>query len=267
MRCFDAFRIVISLKKHFNKHMSCQSLETPRRSCDVIAMRCLFQQYLISRKWVWHKRYGHLLMTNKLSGILHVGYKLSMMTSSNGNILRVTGHLCGEFTGPRWIPAQRPVTRRFDIFFDLRLNKRLSKQSRGWWFETLPSPLWLHSNAFIMHHSSSPYLPNHNPIPLINVKLMFCGKNVNQECGKRFHATTFSTCQGNHNDAIKLNHFPRYWLFVRGIHRWPVDSPHEGKWRGALMFSFMCAWTKGWTNNRDARDLRRHGAHCNATVL
>ena len=60
-----------------------------------------------------------------------------MMTSSNGNIFRVTGHLCGEFTGHRWIPhTQRPVTRSFDIFCDLRLNKRLSKQSWGWWFET-----------------------------------------------------------------------------------------------------------------------------------
>ena len=46
------------------------------------------------------------------------------MTSSNGNIFRVTGHLCGEFTGPRWIPrTQRPVTRSFDVCFDLRLNK------------------------------------------------------------------------------------------------------------------------------------------------
>ena len=42
----------------------------------------------------------------------------------------------GEF------PAQRPVTRSFDIFFDLRLNKRLSKHSWGWWFETLSCPLW-----------------------------------------------------------------------------------------------------------------------------
>ena len=39
-----------------------------------------------------------------------------MMTSSNGNIFRVTGHLCGEFTGPRWIPSKRPVTRSFDVF-------------------------------------------------------------------------------------------------------------------------------------------------------
>ena len=45
-----------------------------------------------------------------------------MMTSSNGNIFRVTGPLCGEFTGPGEFPAQRPVTRSFDVFFDLRLN-------------------------------------------------------------------------------------------------------------------------------------------------
>ena len=47
-----------------------------------------------------------------------------MMTSSNGNIFRVTGYLCGEFTGPRWIPpTQRPVTRSFDVFFELHLKK------------------------------------------------------------------------------------------------------------------------------------------------
>ena len=70
-----------------------------------------------------------------------------MMTSSNGNIFRVTGHLCGEFTGPRWIPAERPVTQSFDVLFDQRLNKRLSKQSWGWWFDTLPRPLWRHCNV------------------------------------------------------------------------------------------------------------------------
>ena len=72
-----------------------------------------------------------------------------MMTSSNGNIFRVTGHLCGEFTGPRRIPTQRPVTRSFDIFFDLRPNKRLRKQLWGWWFETPLCPLWRHCNDFI----------------------------------------------------------------------------------------------------------------------
>ena len=70
------------------------------------------------------------------------------MTSWNGNIFRVTGHLCGELIGPRWIPTQRPVTRSFDVVFDLRLNKRLSKQSKGWWFETPSRPIWHHRNVF-----------------------------------------------------------------------------------------------------------------------
>ena len=52
--------------------------------------------------------------------------------------------------------AQRPVTRSFDILFDLRLNKRLSKQSWGWWFETLSRPLWRHSNVSSLSFKTSP---------------------------------------------------------------------------------------------------------------
>ena len=69
------------------------------------------------------------------------------MTSSNGNIFRVTGPLCGEFTGPGEFPTQRPVTRCFDVFFDLRLNKRLSKQPWGWWFEMPSWSLWRQCNG------------------------------------------------------------------------------------------------------------------------
>ena len=69
------------------------------------------------------------------------------MTSSNGNIFRVTGHLCGEFTGPGEVPTQRPVTRSFDVFFDLCLNKRLNKQPWGWWFETPSWSLWRQCNV------------------------------------------------------------------------------------------------------------------------
>ena len=69
------------------------------------------------------------------------------MTSSNGNIFQVTGPLCGEFTGPGEFPTQRPVTRSFDVFFDLRHNKPLSKQPWGWWCETLSRSLWRHRNV------------------------------------------------------------------------------------------------------------------------
>ena len=70
-----------------------------------------------------------------------------------------------------------------------------------------------------------------------------------------------------HDDVIKWKHFPRYWPFVRGIHRSPVISPHKGQWRGALMFSLICVWINGWVNNREVGDLRRYRAHHDVTVM
>ena len=71
----------------------------------------------------------------------------------------------------------------------------------------------------------------------------------------------------SHDDRIQWKYSPRYWPFVRGIHRSPVNSPHKGQWRGALVFSLICAWINGWVNNRKAGDLRRHGAHYDVTVM
>ena len=70
-----------------------------------------------------------------------------------------------------------------------------------------------------------------------------------------------------HDDVIKWKHFPRYWPFLRGIHRSPVNSPHKGQWRGALMFSLICVWINGWVNNGEAGDLRRYRAHYDVTVM
>ena len=53
---------------------------------------------------------------------------------------------------PRWFPRQRPVTRIFDVFFDLLLHKRLGKQSWHWWFETPSRPLWHQYNANVKFH-------------------------------------------------------------------------------------------------------------------
>ena len=47
----------------------------------------------------------------------------------------------------------------------------------------------------------------------------------------------------------------------------PVNSPHKGQWRGAFMFSLICAWINGWVNNREAGDLRRHRAHYDVSVM
>ena len=72
-------------------------------------------------------------------------YYSFMMTSSNGNIFRDTGLLCGEFTGDRWIPCTKASDAELWCF--LRLNKRLSKQSWGWWSETSSRPLLRHCNV------------------------------------------------------------------------------------------------------------------------
>ena len=61
--------------------------------------------------------------------------------------------------------------------------------------------------------------------------------------------------------------FQGYWPFVRGVHRSPVNSPHKGQWRGALMFSLICAWINDWVNNREAGDLRLHRAQYELTVI
>ena len=70
-----------------------------------------------------------------------------------------------------------------------------------------------------------------------------------------------------HDDVIKWKHFPRYWPFVRGNHRSPVNSPHKGQWRGALMLSLISAWINSWVNNREAGNQRRHRAHYDFTVM
>ena len=71
----------------------------------------------------------------------------------------------------------------------------------------------------------------------------------------------------SHNDVIKWKHFPRYWPFVRGIHRSPVNSPRKGQWRGALMFTLICTRINGWVNNCEAGDLRRNRAHYDVIVM
>ena len=67
--------------------------------------------------------------------------------------------------------------------------------------------------------------------------------------------------------VIKWKHFPRYWPFVRGIHLSPGNSPHKCQWRGACMFTLICAWINGWVNSREAGDLRRHGAHYDVSEM
>ena len=90
---------------------------------------------------------GTLENTEFQSGnIIPPSFSYRMMTSSNGNIFRVTSPLWGNPSVTGGFPTQRSVTRSFEVFFDLRLNKRLSKQSIRRWIETSSRSLWRHCN-------------------------------------------------------------------------------------------------------------------------
>ena len=146
----------------------------------------------------------------------------------------------GEF------PAQRPVTRSFDVSFDLRLNKRFSKQSRSWWFETASSSLWRHTNAWVSQHDGCK-----NPGALLVpgrqhglARLTSPSKPMITQYINYIHAIVLqwrqNGCDGvsNHRcldcllNCLFRRRSKRYQssaslAFVRGIHRWPVDSPHK----------------------------------------
>ena len=94
-----------------------------------------------------YKNHGHLCHNNNVADIWYDILKF-MMTSSNGNIFRITGPLCWNPPVTGGFPSQRPVMRSFDVFFDLRLNKRLSKQARRQWFDMPLHLLWHHCNDF-----------------------------------------------------------------------------------------------------------------------
>ena len=75
------------------------------------------------------------------------------MMSSNENFFRVTSLLWEESTGDRWIQLIKASDAEFDVFFGLRLNKRLSKHSKRRWFDTPFCPLWRHSNGSRLWHN------------------------------------------------------------------------------------------------------------------
>ena len=89
----------------------------------------------------------------------------------------------------------------------------------------------------------------------------------------RHHSTMMTSSNGTFSASLTIcagnspvtGEFP----FVRGIHRSPVNSPHKGQWRGALMFSLnlICVWINRWVKNREAGDLRRCRSHYDAIVM
>ena len=150
----------------------------------------------------------------------------------------------GEF------PAQRPVARSFDVFFELRLNKQLSKQSWGWWFETLSRPLWRHCNVQckttrryenLFSINASKDFSKYSWLVLQNTydhHFVTLSHSLSNRCHYNdvimsaiadqiasltiVYSTVYSGAkQRKHQSSTSL-------AFVRGIHKWPVNSPHKG---------------------------------------
>ena len=110
-------------------------------------------------------------------------------------------------------PAQRPVTRSFDVFFDLRLNKRLSKQSWDWWFQTPLRPLWRHLNINLTLYSTNSQIR----------VLSLSGKTVAHRCSPWLVCFLCNQIQWHHMSFIagESNHQKLGCLFNSF---WPMDS-------------------------------------------
>ena len=132
---------------------------------------------------------------------------------------------------------------------------------------------------------ASGYRPHHAEFLLIYTDRLMSSWRLQmpcrQTCARQWATTMLTGCWPwwhmsrivhlllciTHDEVIKWKHFPRYWPFVRRIHRSPVNSPNKGQWRRALMFSLICARINAWVNNSKAGDLRRKHAHYDVTVM
>ena len=150
-----------------------------------------------------------------------------MMTSSNRNILCVTSPLCGEFTGHRWIPLTKASDGSFDVcFFALQLNKRLCKQSWGWWFETWSRPLWRHCNDCALCFA------------------WYCSI-ASIACGITSLASTVH-CKMHHTIKYTENTSPVH-PSIRSIYILVKQFKHSAKWRrGVQCFSSLTNYVREW---------------------
>ena len=116
--------------------INCAKIELPVK-CDINYTEILFKRYL---------NIG-LYLSNETNGI----YGLCSWWRHQMETFSALLAICaGNSPVPGEFPTQRPVTRSFDVYFDLRPNKWLGKQSWGWWFETLSCSLWRHRNVIMI---------------------------------------------------------------------------------------------------------------------
>ena len=171
-----------------------------------------------------------------------------MMALLNGNVFRVTGSLWGEFTGHRWIPLTKASEADlWCFFFHLRLNKRLCKQSRRWWFETPSCSLWRYCDDVC------------KTCPVKNIDF---GGRRHVQTHRGHHWVIMVSVYG-----LCLNHARKMMTLSNGsIFR--VTGPLRGEFTGhrwiprtkasdaeLWLFLWSAPWINGWVNNREAGDL------------
>ena len=186
-----------------------------------------------------------------------------MMTSSNGNVYHVTGHLCGNSPVPGELTTQRPVTWSFDVFFDLRLNKRLSKQSWGRWFETLSHVLWRQCNVLkcILFMKKKLYFESNSPKVYSIWFIITCCFEIWNVLGKGILLLKWIPTYMTSTNLHDINKHP-YLLCITVTSREPFDVSNHWLLDCFLRSVFRPATTKIWNFRKvDNCTLKRALTH------
>ena len=160
--------------------------------------------------------------------------------SSNGNIFRVTGHLCGEFTGDRWIPRTKASDTEL-WYFLCRPNKRLSKHSWRWCFGTPSRPLWRHWNRDFQN--------KHNDV--MTSYLLSCPMYYRESHWLSMGLTEISRVTWQ--VYVKKTPFQHYWPFVR------IQRPGSVMWSVGVFFIINRKYC--WTNYQVVGYLKSRDVH------
>ena len=192
---------------------------------------CLFPEFFLKQTTFLDSRGIHtnILISYLIQQQRHPVWWRHQMEKFSALLAICAGNspVAGEF------PSQRPVRRSFDVFYDLRLNTILRKQSWGWWFETLSRPLWRQCNGFETwsHQSESSSLWRHQ-IGTFSALLALCEGNPPVTTGFPSHRTSnqdlwCSFCCYSEQTVEQTFH----WLIIRDIltviwrHRYVVTLP------------------------------------------
>ena len=216
-----------------------------------MAWRRQATRHYLSHSWRWHSSVAAIWHLNhrQLDYLFIEHTNISWWRHQMEAFSALLAICAGNSPVPGEFPTQRPVTRSFDVYFYLRPNKRLSKQSWGWWFATQSRPLWRHRNVLRginPHHKQSlmwnwmSLLWRHHVFAcfrrsitrtiayrfIVNQILHCCDAIMGAMTSQIISLTiVYSTF---HSGADQRKYQSSASLaFVREIHQWPVNSPYK----------------------------------------